>query len=183
MQDASVKFTYADLLTVPEDTNRYEIFEGELVVTPSPLRIHQVVVRNITYYFEEYLRNKKIGELYTAPFDVYFDDETVMQPDIMFVIHDRKHIIEDKRIVGAPDLIVEILSPRTEERDRGYKFRRYARENVREYWIIDPDKQTVEIFENTASGYRLSGTYKGNETIESLIFSGLSCKAADLFVA
>ncbi len=181
MQNTSVKYIYSDLLTVPEDTNRYEIFEGELIVTPSPIRIHQVVVKNLTYFFESYLRTNKIGELCVAPFDVYFDEGTVMQPDLMFISDERKHIVEEKRIVGSPDLIVEVLSEGTEERDRGYKFRRYAKENVREYWIVDPEKQTVEIYENAETGYLLSGKYSGNNEIHSVFFPGLKCKAADIF--
>ena len=85
-----------------------------------------------------------------------------MQPDLMFISDERKHIVEEKRIVGSPDLVVEVLSGETEERDRGYKFLRYAKENVREYWIVDPEKQFVEVYENTENGYRLSGKYSGN---------------------
>ncbi len=181
MQNTSVKFTYSDLLTVPEDTNRYEIFEGEFIVTPSPIRKHQAVARNITYLLEDNIRKTKTGELYYAPLDVYFDEGTVMKPDIIFVSNERKHIIEGKRIVGGPDLLVEILSDSTEERDRGYKFRRYSREGVREYWIVDPEKQFVEIYENTETGYRLTDKYTGNDEIKSLIFPGLRCKAADIF--
>ncbi len=181
MQNTSVKYTYSDLLTVPEDTNRYELFEGELIVTPSPIRIHQVVVKNLTYFFEGFLRTNNIGELCVAPFDVYFDKDTVMQPDLIFVSNERKFIIEQKRIVGAPDLVVEVLSERTEERDRGYKFRRYAKENVREYWIVDPEQQFIEVYENSESGYRLLGTFKGGQSIRSSIFTDLRCTASDLF--
>ncbi len=181
MTNTSVKYTYSDLLTIPEDTNRYELFEGELIVTPSPVRKHQVAVKNLTYFFESYIRTHKIGELFVAPFDIYFDEGTVIQPDIIFVSDERKHIVEEKRIVGSPDLVVEVLSEGTEERDRGYKFRRYAKENVREYWIVDPEKQFVEVYQNSETGYRLSGKYSGHHEIHSAIFPGLKCKAANIF--
>jgi len=181
MSEANVKFTYSDLLSAPDDGNRYEIFEGELIVSPSPSEKHQNALSNLFGKLYTFLQEHKIGKIYTAPFDVYFDEETVVEPDILLVSKERNTIIEEQRINGAPDLIVEIISPKTEDRDRGFKFRRYEKEGVNEYWIVDPDHKTIEIYTLKSTGYELVKKYADDESVNSPLLSGLQFNIRDIW--
>jgi Uma2 family endonuclease len=181
MTTVSVKYTYQDLLTTPDDRNRYEIFEGELVVTPSPNEAHQTAVVNLLLVLASYVKQHQLGKILSAPFDVYFDEETVVEPDLLFVSSSRLSIIEKQNIRGAPDLIVEVLSPKTEDRDRGFKFRRYAQEGVKEYWLVDPEKQFVEVYKLGARGFELVGKFSGSQNVQSKIFPGLKFPASDIW--
>jgi len=182
MSEATVKFIYSDLLSVPDDGNRYEIFEGELIVSPSPGEKHQNALSNLFGILYTFIRDRHLGKLYTAPLDVYFDDETVVEPDVLFISNERKAIIEEQRINGAPDLIVEIISPKTESRDRGYKYRRYEKEDVKEYWIVDPENKTLEIYILKNTGYELLNKYTGNDTATSSLLTGLEFNIKDLWI-
>jgi Uma2 family endonuclease len=177
----NVKYTYSDLLTVPDDGNRYELFEGELIMTPSPILLHQIASDNLVYKLKQYNEVYDIGVIVSAPFDVYFDDENVVQPDIIFVSNERRSIVEEKRIKGTPDLIVEILSPRTKDRDYGFKFRKYAEVGVKEYWIADPEGKTIEVYQLSEKGFELYKSFSGNDIFESGMFSGLSFLLSDIW--
>ena len=181
MTTVSVKYTYQDLLTTPDDRNRYEIFEGDIIVTPAPNEPHQNAVSNLHLILGNHVKKYRLGKLYIAPFDVYFDEETVIEPDMLFVAKDRLSIIEKQRIKGAPDLVVEVLSPSTEERDRGFKFKRCAQEGVREYWLVDPEKSLVEIYTLTERGYELVGNFSGEQKVASKMFSGLEFSASEVW--
>jgi Uma2 family endonuclease len=181
MSNTTVKFTYQDLLTAPDDGNRYEIFEGELIVTPSPTVKHQNALHNLTLLLGQHIKNNKLGKMYSAPMDVYFDEETVVEPDLLFVSNKRLHILEERRINGAPDLVVEILSPGTAERDRGFKFRRYEKEGVNEYWIVDPVEEHVEIYTPQKNGYELFDQFSNDDEISPPLFSELSFKLSELW--
>lgn len=178
MSTIQVKYTYRDLQTIPEDRNRYELFEGELIVTPAPTRDHQKVSRNLTLLLGNYLKKFPVGELYVAPFDVYFDDETVVEPDIVVVLNARLALIDEKKMNGAPDLVIEILSPSTEERDRGFKFKRYAQEGVSEYWMVDVLNQRIEVYHLTEKGFIPPkagfGEFSSGQALRSKLFPELS---------
>lgn len=176
-----VKFTYNDLLTAPDDGNRYELFEGELIVTPSPVEKHQRTVSNLMFLLGHHINKHELGRLYTAPIDVYFDEETVVKPDLLFISTNRMKIIQEKRIEGAPNLVIEILSAGTEERDRGFKFQRYAKEGVEEYWLIDPEKEMLEIYRLTKTGYDLQNKFSGQDNVHAPIFSGFTFPVNELW--
>ena len=181
MTTVSVKYTYQDLLTTPDDRNRYEIFEGDIIVTPAPNEPHQTAAMNLSVILGTYIKRHGLGKLYAAPLDVYFDEETVIEPDLLFVAKDRFSIIEKQRIKGAPDLVVEVLSPSTEERDRGFKFKRCAQEGVKEYWLVDPDRRAVDVYTLTLKGYELFGKFGGDQTVKSKILPGLSFTASEVW--
>ncbi len=181
MTTVSVKYIYPDLLTTPDDRNRYEIFEAELIVTPSPNEAHQTAVVNLLLILASHVKQHQLGKLLSAPFDVYFDEETVVEPDLLFVSKKRLSIIEKQRVNGAPDLIVEVLSPKTEDRDRGFKFRRYAQEGVQEYWLADPDKRVVEVYTLTRTGFELFGTFADDGEVRSKILEGLRFPVSDVW--
>lgn len=111
--------------------------------------------------------------MYSAPFDVYFDEETVVEPDILFVSQARLHIIDERKVNGAPDMVVEIISESTEQHDRGFKFKRYAQEGVTEYSIVDPAGQKIEVYQLSKKGFTPSGIFSGTDDVTSPIFPKL----------
>ena len=139
------KFTYADYRSAPDD-KRYELLDGDLVVVPAPREIHQRVLMNLSIpAMGQSIKLTGSGHIYAAPFDVVLSDTDVVQPDLLFVSNERAHIITDENVQGAPDLVVEILSPSTAERDKTFKRSLYAKHGVKEYWLVDTDAETVTV--------------------------------------
>jgi len=150
---ATARITWQDALLMPEDGKRYEAIDGELYVTPAPSRRHQWLSENLGAALRELLVERGHGWIYRAPIAVEFPDtEEGVQPDIIFVSKDRSEILVDEGIRGAPDLVVEILSPSTAERDRTIKRKLYQRQGVAQYWMVDPDAESVDVwdFQGTA---------------------------------
>lgn len=174
------KYTYEDYLKTPED-KRYELIEGELIITPSPVPYHQRIVMNIGFRLDEFIKTYALGKVFIAPCDVYLDDENVLQPDVLFVSKDRKGIIGEKNIQGAPDLVVEVLSEGTAYRDIVKKKRLYAQFGVKGYWIADPMEKTVEVFVNKDKVFVVEKTYTQNDILESTLIGGLKIKLSDIF--
>lgn len=183
MQTATIekkKHTYEDYLKTPED-KRYELIEGELIMTPSPVPYHQRIVMNIGFGLDEFIKKHTLGKLFLAPCDVYLDDENVFEPDVLFISKERADIIGEKNIQGAPDLVAEVISEGTAYRDLVKKKKLYAQFGVKEYWIVDPWEKTVEIFGNKDKVFVLEKTYTQNDTLESTIIGGLKIKLSDIF--
>jgi Uma2 family endonuclease len=147
--------TYADYAALPDDGNRYQLLEGELVMTPSPNAWHQDVSRELEFRLLAWVREHRLGEIYYAPLDVVMEDHNVLQPDIFFVSNERAGIRQGGRILGAPDLCVEILSPGTERIDRVRKLGLYARFGVTHYWIVDLAARTIEEYAQSGDVYRV----------------------------
>jgi Uma2 family endonuclease len=152
----STKLTYEDYCLLPDDGRRHEIIDGEHYVNPSPNTKHQMVVRNIFYPLWGYVREHHLGQVFVAPYDVVLSEFDVVEPDIVFVGVTRLGVITDANIQGAPDLVVEILSPSNRKYDEVVKFKRYDALGVSEYWIVDPDHETVRIHRRTAAGLALA---------------------------
>lgn len=176
----STKFTHADLLVMPDDGKRREIMDGELYVTPSPRFNHQSALIKLIAAFIRYLDKHPIGEVYPAPLDVIFSEHDVVEPDIIFVLKEHRQILQDW-VRGAPDLVVEILSPTTKTIDRGPKLKAYARYGVAEYWIVDPAERAVEIYRLTVTGYQLTRSFSEEESLTSPMLPGFELQVARLF--
>lgn len=142
-----VRLTYKDLLDLPEDGLRHELIDGEHYVSPAPKARHQAASFKLSGMFYVYLEEHSLGSAYTAPFDVLFSDFDMVEPDLLYVSHARmlRQMTED-RLVGAPDLVVEILSKSSRRIDEGVKLRLYERFGVSEYWVIDPDAEIVRVY-------------------------------------
>ena len=175
-----VKFTYQDYLHIPED-KRYELMDGEFFVVPSPNEPHQRISAELEYVLQSYVKKQKTGFVYYAPFDVVLSDEDVVQPDIIYVSKERRDIITRNNIQGAPDLVVEILSPKIGYRDREIKRKLYGKYGVKEYWIVDPVKQTVEVLSLDVDGYRKIGTYNVNTPLTSSLLKDLTIDLKSVF--
>lgn len=150
-----VKLTYEDYLLLPEDGKRHELIDGEHYVTPTPIRRHQAVSGNLFGLIWSYLQQRPIGRVYAAPFDVIFSDYDVVEPDLLYISRERSQEIETSPWVkGAPDLVVEIGSPSTRKRDETIKRRLYERFGVLEYWVVDPEIDTIKVFRRIDDRYR-----------------------------
>ena len=141
------QITWQDVQQLPDDGNRYEAIAGELYVTPAPSLRHQRISMRLTLLLHSLLVEPGHGELFFAPVGVEFPTtQEGVQPDLVFVSHRRGGILADAWIRGAPDLVVEILSPTTAHRDRGVKQKLYERQGVEQYWIVDPEASAVEVW-------------------------------------
>ncbi len=179
--NTKIKFTYRDYKGLPEsETKRYELLEGQLIMVPSLSTYHQRISRKLGFLLENFVEKNKLGEVFYAPLDVHLDED-VVQPDILFVSKERSRIITEEEIHGAPDLAIEILSPATAERDRTYKETLYAREGVREYWMVDPEKKTVQVMTLGKAGFENFGTSGKKDTLKSPIFPALNIKLSQIF--
>ena len=170
-QETLRKFTYADYLIAPDDA-RYELLDGELIMSPSPNRLHQSASLNLSMDLGFIAWRTAIGYIFAAPFDVILSDTDVVQPDVMFVSNARAHIITDDNIRGAPDLVVEILSPSTAERDRAFKRDLYARHGVKEYWMVDTELRQIRQLLLDGDDFRLAGVFGMGDTLVSPTLNG-----------
>jgi Uma2 family endonuclease len=171
---AGAGLTYEDLVNLPEDGKRYEILDGDLVVTASPITRHQRVSRNLEVAVHLHVRENGIGEVFDAPIDVLLDRHTIVVPDLVFVSTARSAIIQRHGIVGRPDLLVEILSPSTAERDRDTKAKLYARFGVDHYWIVDAENEVLQVHVRDDTSYRAPVIYRGREVVHPAPFPGFA---------
>jgi Uma2 family endonuclease len=169
-----IRLTYEDYCLLPNDGKRYEIIDGELFVTPSPLTRHQLVVMNLAYYLIGFVKRHDLGVVYLAPLDVVFSPYDVVEPDILYVSKARAAIVTEKNVQGAPDLVVEVLSESTAKIDRTTKLKLYARFEVREYWLIDPIKLSAEIYRLGSEGFELALQLAADDALTSPLFPGFS---------
>ncbi|MDE0199444.1 MAG: Uma2 family endonuclease [Caldilineaceae bacterium] len=180
MLDVQTKLTYADYLRTADD-ERYELLSGELVMSPSPKEIHQYILGRLFLRLGTFIYGRNLGRVYCAPFDVVLSDTDVVQPDLLFVSNSRESIITEEDVRGAPDLVVEILSPATAERDRTVKLDLYARYGVREYWIVDPDDKKITLFLKSESRLEVVGIYEAEESLRSPTLAGFSIALREIF--
>ena len=161
------RWTYADYAALPDDGNRYEIIAGVLYTTPAPGAGHQSVSARLVTFLVTHVEFAGLGRVFAAPVDVELAPDTVVQPDIVVILSANLDRITPSRIIGAPDLVVEILSPGTAGYDRREKQDAYARAGVGEYWIVDPGAQTVELLTLEQGGYRSHGVFRGQARLPS----------------
>jgi len=186
--DSNKRYTYADYLTWVDDKRR-ELINGFVnLMTPAPARLHQKVSGYIFNKLYNYLSDKKC-EVYSAPFDVRLhkngektDDKIydVVQPDITVVCDPEK--LDDRGCIGAPDLIVEILSPSTSKRDLSDKYKLYEQSGVKEYWIARPNENTIQKFVlNKERQYEFKGTFTEDTTISPDVLPDLQIDINNVF--
>jgi Uma2 family endonuclease len=175
--------TVEDLDAMPEDGNRYEVIEGELFVSRAPGLPHQILSGNIFYQFRRYLDESPIGLVIATP-GLVFGQYSGVIPDIVFFTHGRgEEIISGERLVAAPDIVIEILSPGRENvsRDRVAKRQLYAKHGVNEYWIVDSENRAVEIYRLTSEKLELATMLRDQDEITSPLLPGFTCPLANIF--
>ena len=180
---SNVKFTYEDYELFPDDGRRHELIDGEHYVTPSPFAKHQKIVVNFTLLLGPPIKERKLGELFVAPFDVVLSDLDVVQPDLLFVSAERAEIVTEKHLRGAPDLAVEVLSESTRRTDEIVKRKLYERFGVSEYWVVDPVLESVKVYRLEDGAFRRTAelTAEAGDTLESHLFPGLVIPLAEIF--
>jgi Uma2 family endonuclease len=173
--------TIADIDAMPEDGNHYEIIEGQLFVSRAPSLTHQQIVFRLMFALGEHLRENPTGMIWPGP-GVIFSNFSGVIPDVIYISNQRiNQIASGDRVEGAPDLIIEVLSPgaENERRDRQAKRQLYAKYGVKEYWIVDPNKITVQIYRSTR--LRLTATLTKKDDITSTLLPGFRCQVREIF--
>lgn len=173
--------TADDYRAVPEPGPRYQLIDGGMEMSPAPDRFHQDVSRNLVVMIACYLKNNPIGKVYDAPFDVYLNDVNVFQPDVIFVAKENAAILTEAGAEGAPDLVIEILSPKTARFDKGVKREVYARSGVKELWLIDPALKQVQVFNLRDDAETPRATYRNADNFESRLLPGLQIELGQVF--
>lgn len=175
-----LKLTYQDYRLLPDDGKRYEILDGDLYVTPSPTARHQIVSANLLSALADHVRAHGLGKVLTAPLDVIFAEDTIAQPDLLFISNERLPILREW-VHGAPDLVIEILSPGTQQRDRTLKRYLYARYGVRELWLVDPEARSVEVFRLDAAADTPLRLFANRDVLTSDLLPGLGLAVDSLW--
>lgn len=180
MEANQKRSTYQDYLKTPDDI-RYQLIDGELIREPAPTVPHQSVVMNLSNILWNFARSRGMGKVLAAPTDVYLSETNVFQPDVLFISSDRTGIITERCIHGAPDLVVEIVSPSSVRRDRGTKREMYARYGVAEYWLVDPVAGTLEVLRLTDGHFTTTGRYSRADTLTTPALPGLTVHLNEVF--
>lgn len=171
--------TYDDLVTMPDDGNRYEIINGALLVSPSPTRFHQRIVYVLTRLVGDFVDDHGLGEVYGGPVDVRLGAYTVLVPDLLFIRTERLAIYEERLVEGPPDLVIEVASPSTRDRDNVEKMAAFAEAGVPEYWLPDPETRTFRML------VLRNGIYQDVQPVDgcfhSSVIEGLIVDPAALF--
>lgn len=181
---SGVKLTYDDYVLFPDDGQRHELIDGEHYVTPTPNWSHQSIVGNLLGLIWSHLQQHRTGRVLMAPFDVIFSHFDVVQPDVLYVSHERLAQLEKSPwLKGAPNLVIEVGSRSTRKRDRTIKRRLYERFGVDEYWIVDPDAKTIRVFRRQSNFYRLVAelAFDRSDVLETPLLPNLDLPLAKIF--
>lgn len=184
LHDRPIRLTYEDFLQIPEDGRRHEILDGEHYVSAAPYLKHQSVSMQLAVALGLFIRANRLGRLWTAPVDVLLSPHDIVEPDLVFVSQERLGILTERNIQGAPDLIIEILSRSTRRIDLGLKREIYERSGVQEYWLVDPDRETVTVHRLENGHYRTAAelTASDDSRLTTPLLPGLELRVVDLFV-
>ncbi len=175
------RFTYEDYRTAPPD-KRYELLDGDLLLTPAPSLKHQSVQVRLGRRLAQFIEERALGEFFFAPCDVVLSDVDVVQPDLLFVSRERERLLSGgENVRGAPDLVVEILSPATADRDRGYKRTLYAKHGVTEYWLVDPATETAWIHRLQDGALEVAHMFRRGQMLRSPLLAGFEVDLDDIF--
>lgn len=179
-ENADRLYTYEDYLKIDDD-NQYELIGGKLILVPAPRTIHQEITLEIASIIRDFVRRNNLGKVLIAPTDVLLSATEKPQPDILFISKERLDIITEMNVQGAPDLVVEILSPSTGKYDKVEKSKMYYKHGVKEYWIVDPDYRIVEVFTPAEKNWNLFQSYDDQDTLKSPLLTGLEIQLRDVF--
>ena len=167
---ALAKKTVEDYLKLSEGSP-YQLIQGEFVMSPAPSVYHQQISKRIFQILYKNIEISQKGEVFYSPIDVYLDQENVFQPDLVVVLKDSKAKIEERGIIGAPDIVIEVLSPSSAYYDLVEKKEVYQKYGVKEYWIVDPKRKAVEIYKNHDDGFVLAASAKEKGKVYSEILN------------
>ncbi len=173
--------TVHDFRELPEGPPYYQLIEGDLYMSPTPNFFHQSIVMNIAFILRRYLEKNPIGKVVISPSDVELSDLNVYVPDVYYVSNERKHIFTKQGAAGAPDLVVEVLSPGTAKYDKGVKRQVYARTGVKELWLVAPEANEVSVYRLEESASEPVGVYGTRQKFTSPLFPRLVIHVSKIF--
>ena len=176
----AVRLRYQDYAKTPDD-ERYELIDGELIMSASPNLPHLRNQTKLGYFIVQFVNLNDLGEVFYSDADIVLSESDVLKPDLSFVSKERAHILTYANIQGAPDLVVEILSPSTARRDWGVKRELYAKHGVKEYWIADPANKIVWVMLLRNGVLEVQQTCHPGDTIASSVLAGFTVKVDDIF--
>jgi Uma2 family endonuclease len=159
----------------------YQVIEGDLVLSPSPSIYHQAIVGRILFLLLQFLDKKQVGEVFVAPLDMFLSEINVYQPDVIFISNQRRSILTEHGLEGAPDLAAELLSPRTARFDRGLKRKVYARTGVKELRLVDPEAKLIHVYQPAKDAETPVATCDQQAASSSPLLPGLRLKVALIF--
>ena len=180
----SPRLTYQDLLRLPDDLLRHELIDGEHYVSPAPTVKHQDIVLNLVHLLLTFVRAHRLGKVMVGPVDVLFTEHDVVEPDVLFVAAANVDRVRERYVAGAPDLVVEVLSPSNRGYDRNKKRRLYEAQGVPEYWIVDPKAETLEIYRTATSSHLArcaTLSRAAGDTLETPLLPGLQILLSQVF--
>ena len=172
-------YTASDYANLPEGAP-YELINGKLTYMPSPKLIHQAIAGNIYRFLSNYVFKKQLGKVFFAPLDVHFDEQNVYQPDVIYVSLERMGILKDF-VKGAPDLVIEILSKGTAKADKVLKKAVYGKYGVQEYWIVYPNEEMIEVFDNQENTFILDAVFTKEDILISKVVKGFEVALKNIF--
>ena len=175
-----IKFTVQDYMSTPEGT-RFQLLDGEMVLAQTPDDKHQAVVGALLVALYQFAVQHRVGQVRVSPYDVVLSQYDVAQPDILFVSNERAGIFTPANIQGAPDLVVEVISPSSAPYDRGYKRTLYSRTGVLEYWLVDPVGETVAVLAREGDDLVPHATFGRNQELVSDLLPGFRCSLDQIF--
>lgn len=180
---ATRKLTYEDLRYWPEDGKRHQLVDGEHYVTPAPIPRHQIISGKLFSRIGRAVEERDLGLLLYAPVDVVLSEIDVVEPDLVFIRRERLGIVGETHVQGAPDLVVEILSPSTRRFDEITKRHLYERYGVGEYWVVDPEVDAIKVYRLGPEGYRREAelSAEADDALESPLFPGLRMPLSEIF--
>ena len=179
---ASKPISVKEFLNMEVDENCfYELISGEVVKRGGNSPGHQLISGQLLINLHAWIEKKNLGELLPGPLDVFFDEHNVVQPDLLFISEKNKEIITENGVEGAPDLVIEILSPGSMRYDRGGKMKLYKKHQVQEYWIVDPKNQSVEVYVYENNEYELFSFAVEAGKLESNVLPKFSLSVEKIF--
>lgn len=176
---ARTRMTAAEFFELPETTQITELLDGELIVSPTPVPVHQRLSRRLARLVEDKMPH---GEVFTAPLSVYLDEANIPEPDVIWVAANSRCKVGEKYLEGPPDLVIEILSPSTSKRDKEKKFDLYERFEIYEYWIVDPANEDLTVWILEQGNYKRLGVFKSGDTFTSPVL-GQAIEVKEIFGA
>jgi Uma2 family endonuclease len=175
-------WTYDDYAALPDDGQRYEIVNGVLLMAPAPSPDHQSITLRLSHYLFVHVELAGLGRVFAAPIDVELGPKNVFQPDITVLLNIHLDKVAAKKIIGAPDLVIEVASRGTATYDRVSKYDIYARAGIAEYWIVKPTNRTIEVLILENGEYYSSGIFRGEQLLPSRIVPGLPVRVEQFFL-
>ncbi len=175
------QWTYTDYAAIPEDGHRYEVVNGVLYMAPAPSLGHQGIALEIAAYLRNFVQMTGLGRVFIAPADVELSYKTVVQPDVFVVLNEHLDRMAGSRLIGAPDLVVEIASPSTARHDLREKQDAYARAGVAEYWVVTPGEQVIELLVLENGLYNSLGVFRSRAVLPSRIVPDMPVRVEQFF--